>query len=324
MSMKDVGILDGDLVAVHRTPDVRSRQIVVARLENEVTVKRYRQEGSVVWLMPENDAFEPIRVDLKEEPLLIEGIVVGGAASGPGGRPHVAAASLRRPRRAFTCARQPCPRMFWPGCSNTRVSGAGRSFNRIDTLSSGFPELDARLAGGWPKVGLVEILATHLGSGELRLLLPLLVAVTQQSQARWCTWIAPPLNPYAPALAARGVNLSRVLVVHVPKGPEWACEQALISGACDVVLAWITQPLKPCIVRRLQLAAQRGRTLAFLLRPCSSRLAQQPSHALLRLGVEPESHGHRSGVRLSILKSRGGATGEWWLDLNAAQAAAGV
>ncbi len=77
MSMKDVGILDGDLVAVHRTPDVRSRQIVVARLENEVTVKRYRHEGSVVWLMPENEAFEPIRVDLKEEPLLIEGIVVG-------------------------------------------------------------------------------------------------------------------------------------------------------------------------------------------------------------------------------------------------------
>ena len=77
MSMKDVGILDGDLVAVHRTPDVRSRQIVVARLENEVTVKRYRQEGSVVWLMPVNEAFEPIRVDLKEEPLLIEGIVVG-------------------------------------------------------------------------------------------------------------------------------------------------------------------------------------------------------------------------------------------------------
>ncbi|HEY1900073.1 MAG TPA: transcriptional repressor LexA [Steroidobacteraceae bacterium] len=77
MSMKNAGILDGDLVAVHRTPDVRSRQIVVARLENEVTVKRYRQEGSVVWLMPENEAFDPIRVDLKEEPLLIEGIVVG-------------------------------------------------------------------------------------------------------------------------------------------------------------------------------------------------------------------------------------------------------
>jgi repressor LexA len=86
MSMKDAGILDGDLVAVHRTSEVRSRQIVVARLENEVTVKRYRQEGSVVWLLPENSAFEPIKVDLKEEPLLIEGIVVGvvrrGRASG--------------------------------------------------------------------------------------------------------------------------------------------------------------------------------------------------------------------------------------------------
>jgi len=77
MSMKDAGILDGDLVAVHRTPDVRNRQIIVARLENEVTVKRYRQEGTVVWLLPENPDFEPIRVDLKEQALIIEGIVVG-------------------------------------------------------------------------------------------------------------------------------------------------------------------------------------------------------------------------------------------------------
>ena len=52
MSMRDAGILDGDLVAVHRTPEVRNRQIVVARLENEVTVKRYRQEGHRVWLLP--------------------------------------------------------------------------------------------------------------------------------------------------------------------------------------------------------------------------------------------------------------------------------
>jgi len=77
MSMKDVGILDGDLVAVHRTPEVRSRQIVVARLENEVTVKRYRQDGSIVWLLPENEEFEPIRVDLKQQSLIIEGVVVG-------------------------------------------------------------------------------------------------------------------------------------------------------------------------------------------------------------------------------------------------------
>ena len=77
MSMKDAGILDGDLVAVHRTPEVRSRQIVVARIDDEVTVKRYRQEGTVVWLLPENEDFEPIRVDLAEQEMVIEGVVVG-------------------------------------------------------------------------------------------------------------------------------------------------------------------------------------------------------------------------------------------------------
>jgi repressor LexA len=84
MSMKDAGILDGDLVAVHRTPEVRSRQIVVARLENEVTVKRYKQDGAIVWLMPANDDFDPIRVDLKEQSLIIEGVVVGVLRQGTG------------------------------------------------------------------------------------------------------------------------------------------------------------------------------------------------------------------------------------------------
>ncbi len=77
MSMRDAGILDGDLVAVHRTPEVRSRQIIVARLDDEVTVKRYRQDGRVVWLLPENEEFEPIEVDLAEQALVIEGVVVG-------------------------------------------------------------------------------------------------------------------------------------------------------------------------------------------------------------------------------------------------------
>jgi repressor LexA len=62
---------------VHRTPEVRSRQIIVARLDDEVTVKRYRQDGSLVWLLPENDEFEPIRVDLREQSMVIEGVVVG-------------------------------------------------------------------------------------------------------------------------------------------------------------------------------------------------------------------------------------------------------
>jgi len=77
MSMKDAGILDGDLVAVHRTPEVRNRQIIVARLEDEVTVKRYRQEGRTVWLLPENEEFAPIEVDLDHQHMVIEGVVVG-------------------------------------------------------------------------------------------------------------------------------------------------------------------------------------------------------------------------------------------------------
>ena len=77
MSMKGAGILDGDLVAVCRTPEVRNGQVVVARIEEEVTVKRYRQEGPVAWLLPENPDFEPIRVDLQENPMVIEGVVVG-------------------------------------------------------------------------------------------------------------------------------------------------------------------------------------------------------------------------------------------------------
>jgi len=77
MSMRNAGILDGDLVAVHRTPEVRSRQIIVARVGDEVTVKRYKQTGTLVSLMPENEDFEPIEVDLKTQELIIEGVVVG-------------------------------------------------------------------------------------------------------------------------------------------------------------------------------------------------------------------------------------------------------
>lgn len=75
--MRDAGILDGDLVAVHRSTEVRNRQIVVARLEDEVTVKRFRQVGHEVWLMPENPDFEPIQIDLRDQPMTIEGVVVG-------------------------------------------------------------------------------------------------------------------------------------------------------------------------------------------------------------------------------------------------------
>lgn len=76
-SMQDAGILDGDLLAVHRTPEAQNGQIVVARLNDEVTVKRFRRRGSRVQLIPENIDFEPIEVDLRSEELVIEGLGVG-------------------------------------------------------------------------------------------------------------------------------------------------------------------------------------------------------------------------------------------------------
>ena len=77
MSMQDAGILDGDLLAVHRTPEARNGQIVVARLEDEVTVKRFHRRGHLVQLLPENVDFEPIEVNLHRQDLAIEGLGVG-------------------------------------------------------------------------------------------------------------------------------------------------------------------------------------------------------------------------------------------------------
>jgi repressor LexA len=77
MSMQDAGILDGDLLAVHRTPEARNGQIVVARVDDEVTVKRFRRRGFRVQLIPENLDFEPIEVDLRRQELVIEGLGVG-------------------------------------------------------------------------------------------------------------------------------------------------------------------------------------------------------------------------------------------------------
>ena len=77
MSMKDIGILDGDLLAVHRTTDVHNGQVVVARVDEDVTVKRLEKRGREVLLHAENDEFAPIKVDLATEHFAIEGIAVG-------------------------------------------------------------------------------------------------------------------------------------------------------------------------------------------------------------------------------------------------------
>jgi hypothetical protein len=178
----------------------------------------------------------------------------------------------------------------------------GRSAARLEVLSSGFAALDERLPGkGWPRTGLMEILTARFGSGELYLLLPALAALTRAAAARWCVWVAPPLMPFAPALVAAGVALDRVAVVGGAR-PLWAFEQVLGSGACDAALAWARRP-KPREVRRLQLAAERGRTLGVLFRPRSA--LREASPAVLRLGLEPLA----SGVRVTLLKGRGADRG---------------
>ena len=75
--MKDVGIMEGDLLAVHKTSEVRNGQIVVARIGDEVTVKRFEKKGNIVRLIPENTAFDDIIINLETEEFAIEGLSVG-------------------------------------------------------------------------------------------------------------------------------------------------------------------------------------------------------------------------------------------------------
>jgi cell division inhibitor SulA len=203
---------------------------------------------------------------------------------------------------------------------------------RLETVSTGFAVLDAALPGkGWPRAGLVEILISRVGVGEMCLLLPALAALTQRPSARWCAWISPPFEPFAPALAAQGVALERVFVAR-GESSSWAFEQSLASGACDCVMAWVGKPpaaahsvdsrasaARPSVrsrarknriaelhareIRRLQLAAERGRTLGVLFRPL--RAAREFSNAVLRLLVQPTEQ----GARVTLLKSRGGQRG---------------
>lgn len=184
---------------------------------------------------------------------------------------------------------------------------AGRAA-RMPVWPSGFAALAEGLpGGGWPQAGLIEILPSRLGIGELSLLMPALASVMRRPGARWCAWVAPPLQPFAPALETFGIALERLLIVRAGRAGSrppglWAFEQALGSGVCDVAFAWARRP-RPGQIRRLHLAAQRGNTLGVLFR--SRREAREASQALLRVAVEPLE----GGVRVTLLKSRGGARG---------------
>ena len=284
MSMKDAGILDGDLVAVHRTSEVRSRQIVVARLRRghrqAVSSGRLHRVAAAreSRLRTHQSRFKAgtaahrrhrrgCRSQKQDERVSCDEPHFCPQRSGtPVWRE---AANRREPHEKFPCRQS----TNWLGCSSIQPSGAAPA-PLSEALATGFGSLDERLPGRGPRSGLIEILVPFFGVGELTLL-PALAALTQRPMARWCVWVSP-LEPFAPALAAHGIVLEHVLVARsvavtskslfaAEEGANalWAFEQSLGSGACDLVMAWVQGPRSQQI-RRLQLAAERGRTLGIL------------------------------------------------------------
>jgi cell division inhibitor SulA/protein ImuA len=175
----------------------------------------------------------------------------------------------------------------------------GDSLNRVgaSVVSSGFPELDAGLpGGGWPAGALTEILPAHEGIGELRLLGPALAS----RRGAQLAWIAPPYLPYAPALAAAGIDITSLVIVRTasPKETLWAAEQALASNACGAVLVWL-RGTRYAELRRLQIAAEGGRAPSFLFRPPET--ASEASPAALRIALGTSG----GGLAVEVFKRRG-------------------
>jgi cell division inhibitor SulA len=167
-------------------------------------------------------------------------------------------------------------------------------------VPTGFAALDALLPWrGWPPGSLSEILEERPG-GAFALVLPVLARLS--SQTRWLLLIAPPFLPYAPALAAAGLDLSRLVVIRAGDEIAWAAEQGLGSGACSAVLAWGGR-WQTSALRRLQLAAETGGAIALLFRGEAAAKAHSP--AALRLRVRPSV----AGGEVTVLKQRGGRAG---------------
>ena len=165
-------------------------------------------------------------------------------------------------------------------------------------VPTGYPELDAELpGGGWPRGSLSEILVDRSGLGEMSLLLPALAHLS--AGGGWLALVAPPWSPHAPAWAAAGLALERLVVIRADREAAWCCEQLLASGGFAGVLAWLEARVDARALRRLQVAAEGSPTLACLWRPAAQ--AAIPSPAPLRLQLAPGA----AGLTLQILKRRG-------------------
>ena len=175
-------------------------------------------------------------------------------------------------------------------------------------LPTGYDKLDRSLpGGGWPQPSLTEILVEQYGIGELQLLMPALSnlsaddPLTPYAEPGWIAWVAPPFQPYPPALQEWGIDLSRLLIVRPKDDSEvlWSAEQALSSGTCAAVLLW-PEKLDDQSSRRLQLAAEKGQSWAVAFRPLAAR--REPSAAALRIEIQASEQ----GTQLDVFKSRGG------------------
>ena len=174
-------------------------------------------------------------------------------------------------------------------------------------VPSQFAALDAELpGGGWPVGSLTELLIERHGIGELRLVLPALARLAQDGCE--VLWVAPPFIPYAPALQQHGLTLARLLVVNAAQRADrlWVIEQVLKSASVGALVAWLPEDDNTLVatdrLRRLQLAAQGTRSLAFIVRPQAARNAASP--APLRLQLAPAAAGEER-LRVDILKRRG-------------------
>jgi cell division inhibitor SulA/protein ImuA len=169
----------------------------------------------------------------------------------------------------------------------------------VPALPTGFAELDRELpGGGWPQGALTEILCPRAGIGELQLALPALAALSWAGKR--AVWLAPPHLPYAPALAAGGIDLAHLAVVRAPgrRDALWAAEQVLRAGSCHALLAWF-RGARYEELRRLAVVAEASRACALLFCPFPS--GESASPAVLRLALEPAG----SALSVRILKRRG-------------------